>query len=105
MGRRAAPPQEITLVYRPVGKSHVFTSPSSEMAGFHISHPSLKFAFNLAGYALGKHISELYQCSAVYEIEGSFEEFQGHLKGESLRTNLITAHLSTRREGEIRRIN
>ena len=60
MGRPAAPPDEITLVYRPVGPSHVFTATGPSMSGFHISSPDLKVAFDLAGVALGKHVALIY---------------------------------------------
>jgi hypothetical protein len=96
MARLSNPPAEITLVYRPVGKSHVFTSASPEMSGFHMSHPSLKCAFELASFGLGKHVSELYNCNAAYKVDGNFEDFEAHLKGDSLRANLIRATLNTR---------
>jgi hypothetical protein len=96
MTRRQTPPQEIILVYRPVGKSHVFTSASPDMSGFHMSHPSLQCAFELASFGLGKHVSEMYGCEAAYKVEGNFEDFEAHLKGHSPRSNLIKATLNTK---------
>lgn len=61
-----------------------------------MSHPSLKCAFDLAVFGLGKHVSELYGCEAVYRVEGNFEDFEAHLNGRSLQSNLITASLRTK---------
>ena len=84
MGRCASPPDEIILVYRPVGRSHVFTAKGPELSGFHISHPDLKTAFHLAGAALGKHVALIYDTEPRYEFERSFKDFETHLKGEIL---------------------
>jgi hypothetical protein len=79
MGHRANPPSEVTLVYRPVGPSHVFTANGPEMSGFHISHPDRKVAFDLAGKALGEHVALIYGVDAHYEFERSFDDFEGGL--------------------------
>lgn len=76
------PPREITLVYKPVGKSHVFTATGSKMKGFHISSPDRKRAFDLAGVALGRHVGLVYGVQTVrYEILNSYDEFEAHVGG------------------------
>jgi len=99
MGRHAhaTPPEEITLVYRLVGPSHVFTANGPEMSGFHISHPNLKVAFDLAGKALGKHVSLIYRVDAQYEFERSFADFESHLKC-GISANQVKARI-THQEG------
>jgi hypothetical protein len=88
------PPDEITLVYRPVGLSHVFTAAGPEMSGFHISSPSLEVAFGLAAPGLGRHVSSLYGVEAKYEIPCSFDEFLSHLKGEGQHGNFVIARMT-----------
>jgi hypothetical protein len=90
VARIANPPREITLVYRPVGKSHVFTATGPNMKGFHISSPHLRVAFDLAPVALGKHVGLIYGVPARYEIEHSFDDFAGHLSA-SIPGNRIKA--------------
>lgn len=85
-----SPPREITLVYRPVGKSHVFTATGPNMKGFHISSPKLRLAFDLAPVALGQHVALVYGVPARYEIEHSFDDFEEHLS-ESIPGNRIKA--------------
>lgn len=93
MGAHLNPPSEVTLVYRPVGKSHVFTANGHKMSGFHISSPVLKTAFELAGVALGKHVKTIYGIDAQYEIESSFDNFVKHLK-ESIQANEVKARIT-----------
>jgi Na+-transporting NADH:ubiquinone oxidoreductase subunit NqrB len=71
-----SPPDEIILVYRQVGRLHVFTAVGSEMSGFHISHPDLKTAFYLAGAALGRHVVLIYGVEPQYEFERLFDDFE-----------------------------
>ncbi|MBI2713644.1 MAG: hypothetical protein HYX37_04220 [Rhizobiales bacterium] len=94
MGRLATPPDEITLVYRPVGQSHVFTAAEPEMSGFHISSPYLEVAFGLASIGLGGYVSKLYGIEAEYEIQCSFKEFEDHLKGKSTLANFVIAKMA-----------
>lgn len=90
------PPDEITLVYRPVGPSHVFTASGPEMCGFHISSPKLKVAFDLARASLGRHVALIYGGAAEYEFEHSFEAFEADLNGESLCGNIVKARITHR---------
>jgi hypothetical protein len=89
-GQTGSPPHEITLVYRPVGQSHVFTATGPKMKGFHISSPDLRVAFDLAPVALGKHVALIYGVPARYEIEHPFADFEAHLR-ESIPGNRIRA--------------
>jgi len=93
MGTRTSPPNEITLVYRPVGPAHVFTIKGPDMSGFHVSHPDRKVAFKLAGEALGKHVALIYGVDAHYEIVCSFDDFESHLKGE-IEGNQVKARIT-----------
>lgn len=94
MSYGASPPDEITLVYRPVGLSHVFTATGPEMSGFHISHPSLQVAFGLAALGLGRHVTSLYGIEANYEIQCSYDDFLSHLKGEGQQGNFVIARIT-----------
>lgn len=93
MGHRQPPPDEITLVYRFVGPSHVFTANGPEMCGFHISHPYRKVAFELAVEALGKHVALIYGVDAKYEVERSYLDFKSHLKSE-IEGNQVKARIT-----------
>jgi hypothetical protein len=72
------PPEQVTLVYREVGKTHVFTA--RELRGFHIGSCDRKFAFEHAFTALSEHVSRLYNCHAEYKPLSSFQQFENHLK-------------------------
>lgn len=79
--RRATPPSEVTLVYRELGKTHVFTA--QELKGLHIGSSSLQTAFEQAIIALGEHVSRVFGCDAEYEAELSYDDFQRHLRADS----------------------
>ena len=72
------PPEQVTLVYREVGKTHVFTA--RELRGFHVGSCDRKFAFEHAFSALSEHVSRLYDCRAEYTSLLSYEQFENHLK-------------------------
>jgi hypothetical protein len=72
------PPAEVTLVYREVGKTHVFTAP--DLRGFHIGSSVLKNAYEQAVIALGQHVSRVFECSVAYRMARSFKEFENLLK-------------------------
>jgi hypothetical protein len=99
MGSHATPPEEITLVYRPVGPSHVFTANGPQMSGFHISHPFRKVAFELAVEAIGKHVALIYGVDAEYVFDRSYDDFESHLKGE-IEGNQVKARI-THKEGTL----
>ncbi len=73
------PPPEVTLLYREVGKTHVFTADHDKLRGFHIGSSDLSRAFHQAAIALGEHVSRVFGCSANYTLEISFTEFQERL--------------------------
>jgi hypothetical protein len=88
--RHASPPSQVTLVYREVGKTHVFTA--IECRGLHVGSKDLKDAFENAIDALGQHVSLLYKSNVEYEAEITFEEFLDHMKrGSSLAGNIVKA--------------
>ena len=101
-----APPEHVTLIYRAVGPTHVFTS--SEWSGFHIGSHDLRDAFNQAIEALGEYVTELYGCEATYVPEMTFETFEKHLhrRGktaqQSLADNFVTAKLAEMHRGHLR---
>jgi hypothetical protein len=92
---RHAPPEEITLVYRPVGPSHVFTALGYRMSGFHISHYDLKTAYEWAEASLGPHVKLIYGIEADYEIPMGFETFKRHITGHQKLedANKVTARI------------
>jgi hypothetical protein len=87
--RRETPPQEVNLIYREVGKTHVFTA--AELRGFHIGSESLAFAYENLAQALSEHVSRVFGCEAKYCIEGSFDEFRHHLGSENLLGSFVIA--------------
>lgn len=76
------PPKEVHLLYREVGRTHVFTA--EEFRGFHIGARDLKKAYEQAITALGEHVSLTLNCTSPvkYEAEYSYADFVRHLKGE-----------------------
>ena len=89
MSRNAAPPPEVTLVYREVGKTHVFTA--ANLRGFHVGSSSLHFAFDHLAAALGEHVSRACNCEASYRLQVSYDEFERHLTGCELTGNFVVA--------------
>jgi hypothetical protein len=73
MATQLLPPSEVNLIYRNVGRTHVFTA--MELPGFHIGSSKLDYAFNKAAEALNEHVSKLYKCDATYQLEYDFESF------------------------------
>jgi hypothetical protein len=86
---QGAAPQRVTLIYREVGNTHVFTSP--ELRGFHIGMCDLNAAFDSAVLALGEHVSLLFNCKAKYHVDGGFVNFESHLKGGDVFAPMIIA--------------
>lgn len=73
------PPTSVTLIYRAIGKTHVFTA--QEFKGFHIGSSSLRKAYEQAIKALGEHVSLIYGQSVEYETRQTYEAFQRKLSG------------------------
>lgn len=90
------PPREITLVYREVGKTHVFST--QEFRGFHVGSSSLKFAFEKAIVALGLHVSEEFSCPVEYVMESTFSEFEDHLSGKGVTPGFIVAKIAQKNQ-------
>jgi hypothetical protein len=98
---RATPPNEIALVYREVGASHVFNAP--EVPGFHIGSSLLKKAFEQALIGLGEHMSRVCGRSVHYGADLTYEQFLAHLKNpdlqgtEALFSNFVIAKIAEER--------
>jgi hypothetical protein len=75
-----APPAEIELIYKQIGKSHVFTAPS--VGGFYYGSTSLEKTFNEAAKALSMHISRLYKVHTDYHLDSSLSAFKDHLSAD-----------------------
>ena len=73
MTMQVLPPSEVNLIYRNVGRTHVFTA--MELPGFHIGSSLLEHAFNKAAEALNEHVSKLYRCEATYQLEFKYDAF------------------------------
>lgn len=90
------PPPEVTLVYRNLGMTHVFTA--EEFRGFHVGGPTLRVALDNAIRALGKHITVLYGLNkqAEYDLEGTPEDFEDSLQDADAPLNFsVTAKMAT----------
>src|SRR5262245_15917673 len=70
------PPDEITLVYRNLGMTHVFIA--QEFRGFHVGGPTLREALDTAIHSLGKHVSLLYGLTTPveYQLQGTLGDFE-----------------------------
>jgi hypothetical protein len=86
MSPQALPPTEVNLIYRNVGKTHVFTA--LELPGFHIGSSKLEHVFKQATDALNEHVSRLYKCDAKYQIEFTYEAFRVQV-GKSTGKNFV----------------
>lgn len=87
-------PQELALVYRQVGNSHVFTSKSAP--GLHIGSSQRSEAFTCALTGLSEHFTRLYGRSVRYESDMDFDEFEARLCGaeEGLAGGIVFARLA-----------
>lgn len=56
-------PEEVTLIYRKVGATHVFTAEG--FPGFHIGSSRLATAYKEALGALGEHVALVRGCDPV----------------------------------------
>lgn len=77
-----SPPQSVALVYRVVGKTHVFAS--DNLRGLvHVGSHDRETAFNDVISALNDHVTNAYKCEAAYRCETTYEEFCEHLDAEN----------------------
>lgn len=81
MPRENMAPEQVTLTYRRVGDTHVFTA--RELPGLHVGSSSLYKAFEQAIKALGEHVSRLCEREVGYEAEMTFAQFRQYLAGEN----------------------
>jgi len=89
------PPQEVTLVYRNLGMTHVFFA--EEFHGLHVGGQTLREALDNAIYALGKHITLLYGLStpAQYALQGTADDFESQLRDANAPLNFsVTAKMA-----------
>jgi hypothetical protein len=79
--------REISIVYRKVGDSHVFTT--LEFNGFQVGGPSLKRAFENLPEALSAHVSALEKAPMRYTLTESWQDFEGRLRSDNFFDSLI----------------
>jgi hypothetical protein len=86
-------PDQIELVYRRVGSTHVFMSRG--ITGLvHVGSHDRKSAFTGVIDALNFHVEQAYETPAVYEAGMSYEEFAMHVDTkDDLTGNFLTAKL------------
>ena len=89
-----AAPAEVNLIYRNVGKTHVFTA--LELPGFHIGSSMLEHVFQQATDALNEHVSKLCKCEAKYKLDYSYEGFLAQI--ESHTGPVVTARRASELE-------
>jgi hypothetical protein len=90
-------PAEVNLIYRNVGKTHVFTA--LELPGFHIGSSMLNHVFDHALSALNEHVSKLYLCEATYKLDYSFDGFLAQI--ESHTGPVVTARRSSTEQASV----
>lgn len=83
-------PNEVTLVYREVGNSHVFTA-AGIVGLVHVGSCDRKKAFDNAFVALSTHVSMLTGKKVSYVPDRTYEDFAEHVGGNDLSSNFITA--------------
>jgi hypothetical protein len=66
-------PEDVGLLYRPVGRSHVFSAP--DLPGFQIGHPDLQLALEGICPALSSHLSATHGVPLRYELAGDYMLF------------------------------
>lgn len=99
----ASPPQQVTLVYRNLGITHVFIA--EEFRGFHVGGATLRDAMDNAIYALGKHITAVYglKTPAQYTLRGTFDEFESQLQDADAPLNFsVIAQIATKKRATTR---
>lgn len=87
-------PNEVALVYRQVGSSHVFTAKSAP--GLHVGSSDLERAFDNALEGLGQHFTRLYGRQVSYQAEVDSAEFARRLSDgdEGLANCFVFARLT-----------
>jgi hypothetical protein len=90
-------PAEVNLIYRNVGRTHVFTA--LELPGFHIGSSMLEHVFQHATAALNEHVSKLCDCEATYKLDYSYEGFLAQI--ESHTGPVVTARRASTEEAHL----
>lgn len=71
-------PKEVQVLYRNLGRVHVFTSP--DLPGLHHAHMNLKTAFETLPEVVADLVHLQYKKSHHYSLDRAFEEFQETLR-------------------------
>jgi hypothetical protein len=93
-------PDEVALVYRMVGETHVFTSTGIDGL-VHVGSHDKRTAFDCAFKALSLHVSKTSGMAVEYEPEQSFEEFFDDAHAAEITGNFIVAK---RAKGEVAKL-
>ena len=89
-------PEEVGIVYRSAGSTHVFTSKGIKGL-VHCGSSDLEDAFNQVIACLNHHVSEVYNCEVEYKSQMSFEEFSQHLASDNdILANFLTLTLDSK---------
>ena len=96
MDNAARIPEEVGIVYRNVGNTHVFTSKGIEGL-VHCGSSELEDAFNQVIACLNHHVSEVYDCEVEYKSQVPFNEFEQHLASSNdIVGNFLTLTLDSK---------
>jgi len=72
-------PSKITVVYRPVGEAHVFTS--AQIEGMHVARRDLRAAYDLLLSVVTGLIKRRFGGAKLYyDFRGGFEAFEREIK-------------------------
>lgn len=71
-------PTSVSLVYRMVGATHVFSSKGINGL-VHVGSDNREDAFRGVMTALNKHVTHAYGCEATYSCAMTYEQFSDHL--------------------------
>ena len=92
-GNVQSPPENVNLVYRKVGKTHVFSTEGARGL-VHVGSVDRENAFNSVIPALSKHITAAYEREASYTCEMSYSDFVQHLdEANSLSAGFVEFRL------------
>jgi hypothetical protein len=79
---KPTPPTKITVVYRPVGEAHVFTS--SHIEGMHVARHDLRAAYDLLLSVVSGLIKRRFGGNKLhYDFRGGFEAFSREIKNRN----------------------
>lgn len=93
MNEQITVPNNVELIYRVVGKTHVFSSKG--IRGLvHIGSHDRQEAFTNVIESLGAHVSAAYGCEAAYKCAISYTQFEEHIDADNdIAGNFLIARL------------